>query len=198
MSSVLVLSRVLASLMGLGLVFGAQAEVFKCADSQGKMTFSDQPCSPGHKGGAVNATPQTAALRQKPATPDSSKGAADRGAGAAEAQQYRTDLLQSMTPECQNLTRRFTDLMEEKDTTNSASSLTPAKLVAELDAKCGAAGRAFAEKRNIPNASVTSHKYQCDTKKSVLDDMRPKFTQLDERAKRSFTAVEQDYNLNCK
>ncbi len=173
--------RLLVLIIGIGPTFGAQAEVFKCVDAQGKMTFSDQPCSSNQKGGAVKVVPQAGGSNQKAAVTDRDADVTD----TAEVQKRRAELLQSLTPECQNLTRRFIDLDD--------------RVIPEYLAKCDALVRAFMKKYDAQKDSVVRLKYECDTIKSVLDERRPKFAQLDDQSKRAFSEAEQKYaSLKCK
>lgn len=69
----------LAWLLAL-MAFGAQAQVFRCTDAEGKLSFSDQPCSRAQRGGAIEIKPQT--------TPDSS---ADKQVGAERERMLRQE-----------------------------------------------------------------------------------------------------------
>lgn len=186
---------------GLGLALGAQAEIFKCNDAQGKVTIGDQPCSSSQEGGAIKVVPQSGVVEQKTIKTGLGNAAYSGVGSPAEVQKFQNELLQALTPECQNLTRRAWAVLglAGKNPINKVSPQAEDQLLTEFSTKCEAPTKDFLDKYHAANALTARRKYECDAKKSVLDDKRPKFEQLDEQSKRAFKTVEQEYaNLKCK
>ena len=176
------------------------AAIYKCTGSDSKVVISDQPCANDQRGGALNVNPASGAGTSSPtAAPKASPSTPALGSVESVANQ-RKALLAVLSPECQNLSRRFWDLADRVGrATQSAPVSNPADdaLAAEFASKYQVPTQAFLEKRNAEQSAAANKRAECATKKSVIDDKKPRSASLTSPDKTALAAVERDYALNC-
>ena len=178
-----------AALFAVFSVPEAHAAIHKCTGTDGKVTFSDQPCAAGQGASVV-----------KPVAP----GAAPATTGAPDASEKaraeaRDRLRKGQTPECLALADRMQNLLKD-----SVGKTLPAELdtvVNQYEQRCAARMRELVQAENARNEQLAreqTRKSDCDAKRRVLDERRPRLAQLNEQDKRAFAVVESEVARDCR
>jgi Domain of unknown function (DUF4124) len=179
----------MAALMAALPVPEAQAAIHKCTGTDGKVTFSDQPCATGQGASVV-----------KPVAP----GPAPVVTGAPDASEKaraeaRDRLRKGQTPECLNLADRMQNLL--KDNAGKAPPADLDAVVNQYEQRCAARMRELLQAeaaRNEQLAREQTRKSECDAKRRVLDERRPRLAQLSDSDKRAFAVVESEVARDCR
>jgi Domain of unknown function (DUF4124) len=166
-----------------------EAAIHKCTGADGKVTFSDQPCAAGQGASVVKpAAPGVAPTAT--AAPDASERA------RAEA---RDRLRRGQTPECLALADRMQNLL--KDNAGKAPPADLDTVVNQYEQRCAARMRELLQAeaaRTEQLAREQARKSDCDAKRRVLDERRPRLAQLSEQDRRAFAAVESEVARDCR
>lgn len=176
------------------------AAVYKCTGADAKVVISDQPCTNDQRGGAMTVNPASGAGKVPSSAPpklNPSPPALGSDAGVAS---LRAGLLAALSPECQNLSRRFWDLADRVSKATTSAPVNNAAgdaLIAEFAGKCEAPTRAYIEKRDTEQRALANKRAACDAKKQVINDKKPKASTLNPQDQAALATVERDYALNC-
>ena len=181
----------------------ASAAVYKCTGSDGKTSFSDQPCESGKSVTMSQDPPRPPTAKPKEASTErltdrpTEQPTQDTGEAARSAARDRIRAAQ--TPQCLAMGDRFTSVVE-----SGARGIPPAEFKAMMDRleqQCGAQGRAAISTENARNEARQKQLIvdeECKEKRRVLAERRPKLTSLGSDDKKAFAAVEADVARVCR
>ncbi len=180
-----------------GLLAGQSvwADVHKCTTPDGRVIFSDQPCTVGQVVGKTRfgaANPAATATVEPPPP-------AGKDASAMEREAMRTRMRAAFTPECRALSDRITRYVKQ------ASDQTPDAVVIEdmarFEEKCAVqtSGITQAEMdRKAAERKVQEVQLACQEKRRVIEVRRTARTSLSAQEQQVLNQIEAEVARECR
>lgn len=184
----------LATLASVPMV-GA-AGVYKCAQPDGRMVFSDHPCTAEQSGGAMKgvasgANPAAAPIAGGPTT--SVENARQKAA--------RDRIHQNLTPECRALGDRASRVLQSD---SNASMEEVKRAVSEFEGKCGDQVVEASRKESASSKSSGGSKgapldaATCQKLRQSLDADRARLGRMTDKEKIAFVTQQNEVSVACR
>lgn len=176
------LSRVFMVAAGLSLlVASAQAEVFKCKGTDGKVVFSDHACAADQTSSSVPGITKSATKPAPPVEP-----------ATALEQAKRQQVQAGLSPECQALGDKASQLLR------SEAGLEEIKrAVSEFEGRCGdqveKAWRASGQARPTGKLDAAS----CRVLRQVRDDAKARLSKMTDKEKMEYVKLQNEVSVAC-
>lgn len=187
-----------AGLLVAGLLLAGaatHAEVTKCKAPDGRVVYSDQPCSSGQTGGSVPGVANKGGSATASA-PSTGKSPDVPAFAVAEAQDRARNarINASISPECRSLGAKLGDALAN----DSDSELKTAKrLLTEFEQRCSAqmeqAWKAERGKGNQPLDAAS-----CRVLRQVRDDAKAQLAKMTDKEKMDYVKLQNEVSVACK
>jgi hypothetical protein len=172
----------------------AHAEVTKCKAADGRVVYSDQPCSGGQTGSPVPGVANKAGSGGA-GMPSAGKvlNISASAVGEARDKALHARVAASISPECRSLGARLGDSLAQ----DSESDLeTTKRLLTEFEQRCSAqleqAWKAERGKGNQPLDAAS-----CRTLRQVRDDARAQLSKMTNKEKMEYAKLQNEVSVAC-
>ncbi len=189
------LSRLVWGLVALVAAPMAGAGVYKCVQPDGRVVFSDNPCTNDQTGGATKGAATTTT---NPAITGGSAGSGGPSTSVEAVRQKasRDRVHQTFTPECRALGERASRALQG----DSNASMEEAKrAVGEFEAKCADQIVEAARRESAPgNKKAPLDAGACQKLRQTLDADRARLGRMTDKEKMAFAAQQNEVSIACR
>lgn len=188
------LTRLVWGLVALVAAPMAGAGVYKCAQPDGRVVFSDHPCANDQTGGAMKGV----ATGTNPAITGGSAGSGGPSTSVEAVRQKasRDRLHQTFTPECRALGDRASRALQGD---SNASMEEVKRAVSEFEAKCADQIVEAARKESAPaNKKAPLDAAVCQKLRQTLDADRARLGRMTDKEKMAFAAQQNEVSIACR
>lgn len=171
------------------------AGVYKCAQPDGKVVFSDHPCTNEQSGGAMKGV--TTATGS--GTPAATGGGPATSIDAVRQKAARDRVHQSLSPECRTLGDRASRVLQ---TDSNASMEEVKRAVSEFEGKCSdqvvEASRKESARGTPGGKNAPLDAAACQKLRQSLDADRARLGRMTDKEKMAFLTQQNEVSVACR
>lgn len=184
--------RCLAGLVAVASVStAAAAGVYKCAQPDGRVVFSDNPCTPEQSGGAMKGV-----VSASPSAPGPASGGPTTSIENTRQKATRERVHQALTPECRALGERASRALQSG---SDASMDEVKRAVSEFEGRCADQIVEAARKESSRgNKNAPLDAASCQKLRQSLDADRARLGRMTDKEKMAFAAQQNEVSVACR